>query len=51
MGVPIKPPNQTPPIKPDNKQFLRDLPSGFHLALPMGPRLERSFEILGLPTE
>lgn len=34
-----------------NKWFLRGLPSGFRLALPMGMRLERSFQILGLPAE
>lgn len=34
-----------------NKWFLGSLPSGARLALPMGARLERSFQILGLPAE
>ena len=34
-----------------NKWFLRTLPSGFKLGLPMDARLERSFQVLGLPTD
>lgn len=34
-----------------NKWFVRPLPSGVRLGLPMSARLERSFEILGLPPE
>jgi glutamate/aspartate transport system substrate-binding protein len=34
-----------------NKWFLRTLPSGARLALPMDARLERSFQVLGLPAE
>jgi glutamate/aspartate transport system substrate-binding protein len=34
-----------------NKWFVRTLPSGVRLGLPMGERLERSFEVLGLPPE
>jgi glutamate/aspartate transport system substrate-binding protein len=34
-----------------NKWFLRSLPSGFRLGLPMDARLERSFQVLGLPPE
>ncbi|HEX9179116.1 MAG TPA: amino acid ABC transporter substrate-binding protein, partial [Burkholderiales bacterium] len=34
-----------------NKWFLRGLPSGIRLGLPMDPRLERSFQVLGLPPE
>ena len=34
-----------------NKWFLRNLPSGQRHGLPMGARLERSFQILGLPAE
>jgi glutamate/aspartate transport system substrate-binding protein len=34
-----------------NKWFLGSLPSGFRLALPMGVRLERSFQLLGLAPE
>jgi ABC-type amino acid transport substrate-binding protein len=34
-----------------NKWFLRALPSGIRLGLPMSPQLQRSFEILGLPPE
>jgi glutamate/aspartate transport system substrate-binding protein len=34
-----------------NKWFLRPLPSGIRLGLPMGVELQRSFEILGLPPE
>ena len=34
-----------------NKWFLRTLPSGARLALPMDARLERSFQVLGLPRE
>lgn len=32
-----------------DKWFLRSLPSGVRLGLPMSPELERSFQILGLP--
>ena len=34
-----------------NKWFLRRLPSGIRLRLPMSAQLERSFELLGLPPE
>ena len=34
-----------------NKWFLRPLPSGMRLALPMGVELQRSFELLGLPPD
>ena len=34
-----------------NKWFLRPLPSGIRLGLPMSQQLERSFEVLGLPPE
>lgn len=34
-----------------NKWFLRSLPSGIRLGLPMSAELQRSFEILGLPPE
>ncbi len=34
-----------------NKWFLRRLPSGVRLGLPMSAQLERSFEVLGLPPE
>ena len=34
-----------------NKWFLRTLPSGFRLGLPMEARLERSFQVLGLPSD
>lgn len=34
-----------------NKWFLRALPSGVRLGLPMSPQLQRSFEVLGLPPE
>jgi glutamate/aspartate transport system substrate-binding protein len=34
-----------------NKWFLRPLPSGIRLALPMSTELQRSFELLGLPPE
>jgi glutamate/aspartate transport system substrate-binding protein len=34
-----------------NKWFLRSLPSGARLGLPMSVELERSFQILGLPTD
>jgi glutamate/aspartate transport system substrate-binding protein len=34
-----------------NKWFLRALPSGVRLGLPMSAELQRSFEILGLPPE
>ena len=34
-----------------NKWFLRSLPSGVRLGLPMDARLERSFQVLGLPPE
>lgn len=34
-----------------NKWFLRSLPSGLRLGLPMDSRLERSFQVLGLPRE
>jgi glutamate/aspartate transport system substrate-binding protein len=34
-----------------NKWFLKTLPSGYRLGVPMGVRLERSFEVLGLPAE
>jgi glutamate/aspartate transport system substrate-binding protein len=34
-----------------NKWFLRALPSGIRLGLPMSPQLQRSFEVLGLPPE
>ena len=33
------------------KRFLRPLPSGVRLGVPMTPRLQRSFEVLGLPPE
>ncbi len=32
-----------------DKWFLRSLPSGVRLGLPMSPQLERSFQVLGLP--
>jgi ABC-type amino acid transport substrate-binding protein len=35
----------------DNKWFLRPLPSGVRLGLPMSTQLQRSFEILGLPPD
>jgi len=31
--------------------FMRKLPSGVRLGLPMGPQLERAFELLGLPPD
>lgn len=34
-----------------NKWFLRTLPSGIRLGLPMSPQLQRSFELLGLPPD
>jgi glutamate/aspartate transport system substrate-binding protein len=34
-----------------NKWFLRQLPSGIRLGLPMSAELRRSFELLGLPPE
>ena len=34
-----------------DKWFLRRLPSGMRLGMPMSPQLERSFEVLGLPPE
>ncbi len=34
-----------------NTWFMRPLPSGVRLGLPLSGRLERSFEILGLPPE
>lgn len=34
-----------------HKWFLKTLPSGYRLGVPMGVRLERSFEVLGLPAE
>jgi len=34
-----------------NKWFLRSLPSGVRLGLPMSAELQRSFEILGLPPD
>jgi glutamate/aspartate transport system substrate-binding protein len=34
-----------------NKWFLRSLPSGIRLELPMSARLERSFQVLGLPVD
>jgi len=34
-----------------NKWFLRSLPSGIRLGLPMSAELHRSFELLGLPPE
>jgi len=34
-----------------NKWFMRPLPSGIRLGLPMSAQLQRSFEILGLPPE
>lgn len=34
-----------------NKWFLRTLPSGIRLGLPMGAELQRSFEVLGLPPD
>jgi len=34
-----------------NKWFLRRLPSGIRLGLPMSAELQRSFELLGLPPE
>ncbi len=33
------------------KWFLRALPSGIRLGLPMSPQLQRSFEVLGLAPE
>jgi glutamate/aspartate transport system substrate-binding protein len=33
------------------KWFLKRLPSGIRLNLPMGPQLEESFRVLGLPSE
>jgi glutamate/aspartate transport system substrate-binding protein len=34
-----------------NKWFLRPLPSGIRLGLPMSAELQRSFEVLGLPPD
>lgn len=34
-----------------DKWFLRPLPSGIRLGLPMSAELQRAFEVLGLPTE
>ena len=34
-----------------DKWFLKRLPSGLRLGLPMSPQLEETFRILGLPTE
>jgi glutamate/aspartate transport system substrate-binding protein len=34
-----------------NKWFVRTLPNGERLAVPMGPELTRSFEMLGMPPE
>ena len=34
-----------------NKWFLRGLPSGYRLGLPMSAQLERSFQVLGLPPD
>jgi ABC-type amino acid transport substrate-binding protein len=34
-----------------NKWFLRSLPSGFRLGLPMSAQLERSLQVLGMPAE
>lgn len=34
-----------------NKWFLRTLPSGVRLGLPMSPALERAFQVLGLPPD
>jgi glutamate/aspartate transport system substrate-binding protein len=34
-----------------NKWFVRTLPNGERLDMPMGPELERAFEILGMPPE
>jgi glutamate/aspartate transport system substrate-binding protein len=34
-----------------NRWFVRQLPSGEHLGLPMSPQLRRSLELLGLPPE
>jgi glutamate/aspartate transport system substrate-binding protein len=34
-----------------NKWFMRPLPSGIRLGLPMSAQLQRSFELLGLPPE
>jgi glutamate/aspartate transport system substrate-binding protein len=34
-----------------NRWFLRRLPSGVQLGLPMGTELQRSFEVLGLPPD
>jgi len=34
-----------------NRWFVRKLPSGAQLNLPMGVELERAFQVLGLPTE
>jgi glutamate/aspartate transport system substrate-binding protein len=34
-----------------DRWFLRSLPSGIRLGLPMGTELQRSFEMLGLPTD
>jgi glutamate/aspartate transport system substrate-binding protein len=34
-----------------DKWFLRALPSGIRLGLPMSAELQRSFEVLGLPPD
>lgn len=34
-----------------NRWFLRPLPSGITLGIPMSPQLERSFQLLGLPVD
>jgi glutamate/aspartate transport system substrate-binding protein len=34
-----------------NRWFVRPLPSGRRLDLPMGPQLKRSLELIGLPPE
>jgi glutamate/aspartate transport system substrate-binding protein len=34
-----------------NRWFLRPLPSGGLIDLPMSPQLQRSLELIGLPTE
>jgi hypothetical protein len=34
-----------------NKCFVRTLPNGERLRVPMGPELTRSFEMLGMPPE
>jgi glutamate/aspartate transport system substrate-binding protein len=34
-----------------NRWFLRPLPSGVRLGLPMSPQLERTFQVLGMPVD